>query len=209
MFIGARTIKTGVALVINRILAPPRYKTKLLSALRSLCLLTSTYFLESLDTFIEAGNLTTFKKPDPQELKLLLDEVVALNEHAREEITSADNPRALERRLEICRGFIERGQSINTMTSQRVKRRQQAYSAQELHEINAEFHGILNVLSDGKEKLAGLIDVLTIAVDENKSSVLYQEDLLYWETFDMAIDDMEPESQRGLLFTGFDGSLCR
>jgi uncharacterized membrane protein YgaE (UPF0421/DUF939 family) len=179
----------GVALVINRILAPPRYKTKLLNGLRSLCLLTSTYFLESLHTFIEAGNLTTFKKPDPQELNLLLDEVVALNEQAREEITVADNPRAIERRLEICRGFIERGQSINTMTAQRVKRRQQAYSSQELHEINVEFHGILNVLSVGKEKLAELIDTLTIAVDQNKSLGLYHEDLAYWETFDKAIDE--------------------
>jgi len=179
----------GVALLINRVLAPPRYKTKLLSSLRTLCLFTSTYFLESLHTFIEAGNLTTYEKPDPQQLNLLLDEVVALNEHAREEITVADNPRVIERRLEICRGFIERGQSINTMTDQRVKRRQQAYSAQELHEINDEFKGILGVLSVGKDKLAGLIDALTIAVDQNKSSHLYPADILYWETFDKAIDE--------------------
>ena len=75
------------------------------------------------------------------------------------------------------------------MTAQRVKRRQQAYSSQELHEINVEFHGILNVLSVGKEKLAELIDTLTIAVDQNKSLGLYHEDLAYWETFDKAIDE--------------------
>lgn len=179
----------GVALLINRVLAPPRYKTKLLSTLHSLFLLTSTYFLESLQTFIQAGNLTAFQKPDPQELNNLLEEVIALNENARDEITVADNPRLIERRLEICRGFIERGQSINEMTAQRVKRRQEAFNAQELHEINAEFQGVLSVLSAGKEKLAGLINTLSIRVDQKQSSGLYQEDILYWEKFDKAIDE--------------------
>jgi len=179
----------GVALLINRVLAPPRYKTKLLSALHSLCLLTSAYFLESLHTFIQAGNLTSYQKPDPQELTNLLEEVNALNDHAREEITIADNPPLIERRLEICRGFIERGQSINVMTSQRVKRRQKAHSARELQEINAEFHGVLDVLSVGREKLDGLINTLIISVERNKSAGLYAEDILYWETFDKAVDE--------------------
>lgn len=189
----ARTLSifvgVGVALLINRVLAPPRYKTKLLSTLHSLFLLTSAYFLESLHTFIQAGNLTSFQKPDPQKLNNLLEEVIALNENAREEINAADNPRLIERRLEICQGFIERGQSINEMTRQRVKRRQAAYSAQELHEINAEFTGVLNVLSAGTEKLAELINTLTIMIEQKESSGLYREDLLYWDSFDKAIDE--------------------
>jgi len=179
----------GIALLINRVLAPPRYKAKLLSKLNALFSLTSAYFLESLHTFIQAGNLTSFQKPDPQVLTNLLEAVNALNEHAREEITVADNPRLIERRLEICRGFLERGQSINGMTDQRVKRRQKAFSAQELHEINAEFHGVLSVLSTGKDKLAELINTLSLTVDQNKSTGLYFEDLAYWEAFDKAIDE--------------------
>lgn len=182
-------IGVGVALLINRVLAPPRYKIKLLSTLRSLFLLTSAYFLESLHTYIQAGNLTSFQKPDPQELNNLLEEVIALNENAREEITVADNPRLIERRLEICRGFIERGQSINEMTAQRVKRRQKSHSAQELHDINAEFQGVLNVLSAGKDKLAELINTLSIRIDQKQTSELYREDILYWDTFDKAIDE--------------------
>ena len=182
-------IGVGVALLINRVLAPPRYKAKLLRTLHSLFLLTSSYFLESLHTFIQAGSLTSFQKPDPQELNNLLEEVIALNENARDEITVTDNPRLIERRLEICRGFIERGQSINEMTAQRVKRRQEAYSAQELHEINAEFQGVLTVLSAGKEKLAELINILSLRGDQKQSSISYQEDLLYWDTFDKAIDE--------------------
>lgn len=179
----------GVALLINRVLAPPRYKIKLLSALHSLFLLTSAYFLESLHTYIQAGNLTAFQKPDPQGLNNLLEEVIALNESARDEITVANNPRLIERRLEICRGFIERGQSINEMTAQRVKRRQKAFSAQELHEINAEFQGVLDVLSAGKEKLAGLVNTLSLKADQKQSAELFREDILYWETFDKAIDE--------------------
>jgi len=86
-----------------------------------------------------------------------------------------------------CRGFIERGQSINEMTAQRVKRRQETYSAQELHEINEEFLGVLSVLSLGKERLAGLIN--TLSFDQKQRSGSYHEDLLYWETFDKAIDE--------------------
>ena len=179
----------GVALLINRVLAPPRYKTKLLIALRSLCRLTSAYFLESLHTFIQAGNLTSFQAPNPQELTNLLEEVNVLNDHAREEMTITDNPTLIERRLEICRGFIERGQSINAMTSQRVKRRQKAHSAQELQEINAEFQGVLDVLSAGKEKLAELINTLNIRIDQKQSSGLYGDDIVYWDTFDKAIDE--------------------
>jgi|SRR5680860_345928 len=189
----ARTISifigVGVALLINRVLAPPRYKPKLLSALQSLFLRTSAYFLESLHTYIQAGNLTSFQKPDPQELNNLLEEVMALNENARDEIVVADNPRLIERRLEICRGFVERGQSINEMTAQRVKRRQAAYPAEELHEINAEFQGVLDVLTVGREKLAGLINTLSIDIVQKQSSGLYQEDILYWDTFDKAIDE--------------------
>lgn len=182
-------IGVGVALLINRVLAPPRYKTKLLSTLHSLFLHTSAYFLESLQTFIQAGNLTSYQKPDPQALNDSLEEVIALHENARDEMNVADNPRLIERRLEICRGFIERGQSINDMTAQRVKRRQEAYSAQELHEINVEFQGVLNVLSTGREKLAVLINTVSLRVDQNQSSELYREDMLYWETFDKAIDE--------------------
>ncbi len=189
----ARTVSifvgVGVALLINRVLAPPRYKTRLLGTLHSLFLLTSAYFLESLRAFIEAGNVTSFQKPDPQELNDLLEEVITLNESARDEITVSDNPRLIERRLEICRGFIERGQIINGMTAQRVKRRQKSYSVQELHEINAEFQGVLDVLLAGKEKLAGLINTLSISANQNRNSQLYQEDILYWETFDNAIDE--------------------
>ncbi len=180
-------IGVGVALLINRVLAPPRYKIKLLSTLHTLFQLTSAYFLESLHTFIQAGNLTSFQKPDPQELNILLEEVIALNENARDEITIADNPRLIERRLEICRGFIERGQSINEMTAQRVKRRQEAYSPQELHEITEEFQGVLTVLSAGKDKLAGLIN--TLSFNQKQRSGSYEEDLLYWDTFDKAIDE--------------------
>lgn len=189
----ARTLSifvgVGVALLINRVLAPPRYKNKLLSALHSLFMLTSAYFLESLNSFIQAGNITSFQKPDPQELNDLLEEVIVLNEYARDEITVEDNPRLIERRLEICRGFIERGQSIDEMTAQRVKRRQKAYSAEELHEINAEFQGVLDVLSAGRDKLAEQINTLCRSSDRKQKAELHQEDILYWETFDKAIDE--------------------
>ena len=113
----------AVALIINRILAPPRYKAKFLSQLNELFLLSSKYFLDSLHSFIHSGNLTAYEKPDPLEQKEALDEVMSLYEYARDELTAQDNHLFLEKLLEICSGFIERGQNINVMTAQRVKRR--------------------------------------------------------------------------------------
>lgn len=179
----------GVALLINRILAPPKYKSKLLNALQSLLVSSSDYFLESLDTFIHAESLTTYQKADPQELKDLLDEVAGLYEHARVEITVDDNPPLVERLLEICRGFIERGQSINQMTAQRVKRRQKAYSQAELHKISLQFREIMDVLSVGHGKLTELVRCLQLGITEKKSFGSYEEDISYWETFDKAIDE--------------------
>ncbi|MCO1600736.1 FUSC family protein [Desulfosporosinus nitroreducens] len=179
----------GVALLINRILAPPRYKSKFMSTLNDLVQLTSKYFLESLNTFIHAGNFTYYQRPDPQEQQNLLDEVTNLYEHAREEMTMDDHPPFIERLLEICRGFIERGESINQMTAQRVTRRRESYSPEELQEITAEFKEILDILSLGYEKLAGLIDSLSSGVTEKKGSGSYTEDIGYWESFDRAIDD--------------------
>lgn len=178
----------GVALLINRVLAPPRYKTKLLDTLESLLSQTSEYFLESLYTFIQAGSLTSYQKSDPQELKNLLDEIMILHEQAREEITAKDNPPLIELLLEICRGFIERGHSINQMTSQRVQRRQESYSKAELQEISAQFQEIIDILSIGYGKLTELIRTLRLGTTEKKSYGFYQEDDSYWELFDKAID---------------------
>ncbi|MBC2724916.1 aromatic acid exporter family protein [Desulfosporosinus sp.] len=179
----------GVALLINRILAPPKYKSKFLSTLPSLVLLTSNYFLDSLRTFIHAGDLSYYEKPDPQEQNNLLEEVTILYDHAREEMTYEDNPPFIERLLEICRGFIERGESINQMTAQRVNRRRESYSPAELEAITAEFQGIIEILSVGYEKLAGLISSLHLGISDKKSPGFHQEDIVYWELFDQAIDE--------------------
>lgn len=179
----------AVALLINRILAPPRYKTKLLDTLPSLVLLTSNYFLNSLRTFIHAGALTYYEKPDPQEQKNLFEETTILYEHAREEMILEDNLGFIERLLEVCRGFIERGESINQMTSQRVTRRRESYTPTELQEITEEFRGILEVLSIGYEKLAELITSLYLGISERKSSGFYEENIAYWELFDQEIDE--------------------
>ncbi|AFQ42843.1 FUSC family protein [Desulfosporosinus meridiei] len=179
----------GVALFINRILAPPRYKSKLMNDLNTLVHVTSRYFLESLYAFIHAGDLTYYQKPDPAEQKNLLDEVTSLYEHAREEITPEEHPHFIERLLEICRGFIERGESINQMTDQRVARRRETYTPAELHEITLEFQEILGVLSMGYEKLDELIISLTLGIRGKKSTGTYVEDIAYWELFDQAIDN--------------------
>lgn len=179
----------GVALLINRVLAPPRYKSKFSSTLNSLLDITSKYFLESLHTFIHAGNMTYYEKPDSEEQKNLLEEVTYLYEHAREEITVEDHPLFIERLMEICRGFIERGESINQMTLQRVNRRRESYTPTELQEITAEFREILDVLSNGYEKLDGLIKSLFLGITEKKNSGTFEEDMVYWELFDRAIDD--------------------
>ncbi|AET66474.1 putative membrane protein [Desulfosporosinus orientis DSM 765] len=179
----------GIALVINRILAPPRYKSKFINSLTTLVLVTSNYFLESLHAFIHAGSLTYYQQKDSEKQKALLDEVNNLYEHAREELTPKDHPLFIERLLEICRGFIERGETINQMTEQRVTRRRESYSPTELQEITSEFKEILGVMAIGYDKLTELINSLTTGITEKQSMGSYEEDILYWEMFDQAINN--------------------
>lgn len=177
----------GVALLINRVLVPPKHKPKLLSSLHTLLLFSSEYFFESLHTFIQAGSLTSYEKPDPQKQKSLLDEVTVLYENAREEITIEDNPTIIEKLLDICHGFIERGQNINEMTYQRVRRRQELTSPID-QEISATFQDILHHLSIGTEKISELITTLDRGLAEKKSFGIFGQDPQYWELFDQYID---------------------
>lgn len=179
----------GIALVINRILAPPKYKAKFINSLTTLVLVSANYFLDSLHAFIHAANMTYYQKKDAESQKTLLNEVNNLYEHAREELTTNDHPLFIERLLEVCRGFIERGETINQMTEQRVTRRRESYSPTELQKITAEFKEILDVMSLGYEKLAQLINSLTSGITEKQSMGSYEEDILYWEMFDQALNN--------------------
>lgn len=179
----------GVALVINRILAPPRYKAKFLSQLDELFLLSARYFLDSLHAFIHAGNLVSYDKPDPLEQKEALDKVMSLYEYARDELIAEDNRLFLERLLEICSGFIERGQNINAVTAQRVKRRQSSDAPFNIGQVTQEFQGVLDVLATGETTLLELIDTLSQGLRQKKSFGFFGEDVLYWERFDKIFDD--------------------
>lgn len=136
-------IGLGVALLINRILVPPEYKSRMVLQLELLFNDTSLYFLQSIDKFITSSSLTDFEVKKPITLQRRLDEVFILFERAREEFTSKDNVLLLERQLEICRGFMERGQNIDEMTELRVQRRLSPPSPMTSGTVSPEFQEIL------------------------------------------------------------------
>ena len=182
-------IGLAVALSINRGLAPPRYKKALKEKLYSLFNDSSIFFYESIEHFVDSTPLNEYEKAKPTDLEARLDQVMELYEHARDEFNSKDKALIMERLIELSRGFIERGENIEEMTRQRVKRRQAADSPLlSGDEISPEFQGVLEVILVGKEKLTSLRDNVQLGLKQRHSSMYTALDPEYWSKFDQAMD---------------------
>ncbi len=181
-----------VALAINRFLAPPRYKKTFKENLFSLYHDSSIFFHESIEHFVESTPLNEYEKAKPTNLAARLEYVMELYEHAREEFNSKDKAQVMERLIELTRGFIERGENIEEMTRQRVKRRQAADSPlQSGDEISPEFQSVLEVILVGKRKLADLRDNVQIGLTQRHESMPTALDTEYWSKFDLAMDQWQ------------------
>ncbi len=181
----------GVALVVNHILMPPEHKKKLFFELDRLFRDASTYFLDRLITFISSASLASFISESPSELLERLEGVMNLYEHGREELTESDNPLLVERVLEICRGFIERGQTIGEMTAQRVKRRNSPDSPIPTDGLSSEYQMILDVLLEGERKLGLLARKVSIGLNQPHAAEKEKEDIEYWAEFDRVMDSWQ------------------
>jgi hypothetical protein len=185
-------IGLAVALAINRGLAPPRYKAVLKDNLYSLFFDSSKFFLESIKHFVYSTPLDEYEKAEPTDLEVRLGQVMELYEHAREEFSSNDKASLMERLIELCRGFIERGQNIEEMTRQRVKRRQASDSPLlSVDEISPEFQRVLEVLLVGKDKLETLRDNVRLGLTERHTTMSTSSDPKYWSEFDQAMDEWQ------------------
>ena len=184
-------IGLGVALTINRFLAPPRYKKIFKDSLYSLFYDSSDYFLNSIDHYVGATDLKEYEKVKPVELEKRLKHVTNLYEHAREEFSSQDKMQLMERLLELCRGFIERGENIEEMTRQRVKRRHSPDAPFHGVGIRPEFQGLLDYIIVGENILTterdGLFQSLTASPSFSSFSLPTLDDA-YWDEFDQRMD---------------------
>lgn len=98
----------------------------------------------------------------------------------------------MERLIELSRGFIERGENIEEMTRQRVKRRQAADSPlQSGDEISREFQGVLEVILVGKNRLVNLRDKVQLSLTQSHESIPTALDTEYWSQFDLAMDQWQ------------------
>ncbi|ADY57372.1 protein of unknown function DUF939 [Syntrophobotulus glycolicus DSM 8271] len=184
-------IGLGVALLVNRILAPPKFKKQLNEELYTIFQETSIYFLGSLNSFVNSHSLESYTLREPVELKAKLERVMQTYEHAREEFTEKDNPLFFERMLEVNRGFIERGMSINEMTCQRVKRRLAPDSPLQIREVSPEFTQVLHALSVGETRLAQLVRDMVNGMREGLYFGSYEDCDEYWMMFDQALDEWQ------------------
>ncbi|HWJ02208.1 MAG TPA: aromatic acid exporter family protein, partial [Verrucomicrobiae bacterium] len=184
-------IGLAVALLVNRLLAPPRYRERYLESVQVLFQETATYFLISVDNFIHSGTLQSFVVDEPVGLKDKLEQASQMYEHAREEFTQKDNLAFNDRMLGLCRGFLERGQNINDMAAQRVKRRNEPDSPLQGEGVSQEFQKILDILNLGKVKLQDLVNKLAVGMRDNYSFGHFYDDVEYWEEFDAAMDDWQ------------------
>lgn len=182
----------AVALTINRWLAPPHYKKSFKENLYSLFYDSSIFFHESIEHFVDSTPLNEYEKAEPIDLWTRLEQVNELYEHAREEFNSKDKARIMERLIELSRGFIERGENIEEMTQQRVKRRQAADSPLlSDDEISPEFQSVLEIILVGKNKLEILRDNLQFGLTQPNSTKIAPLDIEYWSEFDQAMDQWQ------------------
>ncbi|MEA4902080.1 FUSC family protein [Desulfitobacterium sp.] len=187
-------IGLGVALVTNRVLAPPRYKKLLLEKLQNLFHDSSAYFIESVRSFVQATYLKEYEKTNIVDLETRVEEILGLHEHARDEFLPEENTYLVEKLIEICQGFVERGQNIEDMTYQRVKRRLSPDSPLMFQEISPAFQNLLDILLLGDKRL----EALTYQISDNlyklhSSMISKSDDLEYWAKFDEAMATWQGE----------------
>ncbi|HEY8908712.1 MAG TPA: aromatic acid exporter family protein [Desulfosporosinus sp.] len=181
----------GVALVVNHILLPPDHKKNLFYDLEQLFRDSSTYFLDRVITFISSASLEAFIAEPPIGLLQRLENVMDLFEHAREELTERDNALLVERSLEMCRGFIERGQNIGEMTAQRVQRRNASDSPLPNEGLSSEYQRILDVLVEGERKLGLWARKVSIGLNQPHAAEKAGDDTEYWAGFDQVMDSWQ------------------
>lgn len=188
-------IGLGVALITNRVLAPPRYKDSLFEKLPTLFLDSATYFIQSMRVFVQATYMKDYEKTDIQKLETRIEEIIEIHEHARDEFLPGENERLVEKLIEICQGFVERGQNIEEMTYQRVKRRLSPDSPLLFEEeISPTFQHLLDVLLLGNEHLETLTKMICDNIYKPHSSTISKADNLeYWAQFDEAMDAWQRE----------------
>lgn len=178
----------GMAIMVNRILLPPEHKERLFQELSLLFKDASNYFLDSIVTFLSSASLTEFVTQPPESLLQRLDSLMDLHEHARDEFTPRDNALLVERTIEICRGFIERGQKIGEMTDQRVKRRNAPDSPLQTEGVSTEYQAILDVMREGERTLGFWARKVSVGLTELHTPEKAKEDAAYWTAFDRAMD---------------------
>lgn len=185
----------GIALLINRILAPPKYKLILKQQLQELFSESSAYFLESLQTFVSASKLDSFNDSPRSELEEKLQNVVLTYEYARDEMTLKDNSLLFERLKALCRGFIERGYIIESMAKERKERRYSPNTPIPPEHLSNEFQKILDLLLVGRDKVSVLKDYVISGFNEEHSLWPEENDTAYWLEFDQAISDWHSQSE--------------
>lgn len=187
-------IGLGVALVINRVLAPPRYKESFLNKLQTVFHDSFAYFSQSLQAFVQATTMKEYTKTDIHTLETRVDEIIELHEQARDEFLPGENALLVEKLIEVCQGFVERGQNIEEMTYQRVKRRLGPDSPLSEKEISPSFQNLLNVLLAGDQQLASLARLISENLNHPHPSTISKADnLAYWAQFDAAMDTWQRE----------------
>lgn len=181
----------AVALVINQILAPPRYKKMFEASVSELLYDSSKFFLESIDHYCSSHLYNEYLKVKTTKLEERLILTRNLYEKAREEYNASEKMQLMELLLEVCRGFIERGENIEEMTRQRVKRRHWPDAPSVPGEISEEFQELQKDILLGRNILANMRDHVVLSFSYPHSDPLDTLDQEYWEHFDQRLDNWQ------------------
>ncbi|WP_031513982.1 FUSC family protein [Desulfofalx alkaliphila] len=176
----------AVALIVNLVIVPPKYKDKLLEVLADLNEKTVAFFEQSVNGFINLSPMDdeTFNKRRA-EIKSLLRQGRKYLELSREQIRTNDKELDVyERYIDYNANLYHSSRDIHVATGQRIAWRMESGNPK----VSAEFKDILKMLGYGMDTFQQLNKQLYQAVLFKENVKAQSIDESFWEELSLHVD---------------------
>ena len=183
-------IGLGVGMLVNGLVAPPRYRDRLIATLRQLNNETAAFFTQLADGFVE---LHLLPKEDYEakraQVRHLLNESRVYLELWKEQIGQGNTPypwqdQMLEKYIDFNANLYHKSKDIYETTGARIAWREQMGHPS----ISPEFAAILAMLQHGNKDFLKLNETLQRAMFEGEHAEHYPVDDEFWQEMSDYVD---------------------
>lgn len=178
-------------LLVNGLVAPPRYRDRLIERLRRLNLATTDFFCAQASGFIHLDPMDhTNYESKRKQIKNLLSDCRVYLELWKEQLGRAVafinwQDRLFERYIDFNSNLYHKGRDMFEATRQRIAWREQMGNPR----IGPEFEAILAMLEYGNKDFARLNDLLQKSLFEGETAHYYPVDEAFWQEMSSFVDE--------------------